>query len=88
MKFLIAIVLCTTSTIGFTQERSLRVKCAAPISVTEVVRHNAQTYQSTYKLFDGQWEEIDTESAHETIPEHLQSTNAQLQSYVEKTCKN
>ena len=88
MKFLCAIALCAASPIVLATEPPLKVNCTAPYSITHIVQDKGELYESTYKLFDGKWEEIDTESPRETIPEHLQSTNAQLHSEFKKACRS
>lgn len=85
MVFLISAVL-SISTVGVTNHERFQIHCGVPHSITHVVRGNGETYQSTYKLFDGQWEEVDTESSNDSIPEALQRSNTQMQERFDKKC--
>lgn len=63
----------------------VQVVCHAPETITVTV-HKQKTYKSTYKLFDTQWEEIDTESHYEPIPDNMQITSDQLQEKYIRKC--
>lgn len=70
---------------GVDAETTVQVVCHAPQTITVTVRKQ-NTYTSTYKLFDTQWEEVDTESPYEAIPNNMQMSNQQLQEKYNQKC--
>ena len=64
---------------------TVEVVCHAPQTITVTVRKQ-KIFTSTYKLFDTQWEEVDTESPYEAIPDNMQMSNQQLQEKYNQMC--
>lgn len=66
------------------EKTDIEVVCRPPETITVTV-YQQKTYKSTYKLFDSQWEEIDTESPYDPIPDQLHISNEQLhEKYIQK----
>lgn len=66
-------------------ESTVEVVCHIPQTIIVTVRKQ-KIYTSTYKLFDTQWEEVDTESPYEAIPDNMQMSNQQLQERYNQMC--
>lgn len=82
--FVFVLAPLTASAMGKPQ---LTVVCTPPPSITVTAVNGEEKYSSTYKLFGSNWEEIDTESPYEPIPEHLHVSNSQLHAAFIKKCK-
>lgn len=63
-----------------------KMHCTTPKSLSIHYTMGENTYQSTYKLFDSGWEEIDTESEVDTLPDYLQANSAIHQKQFNLAC--
>lgn len=64
----------------------IMVVCTPPPSITVTAVAGEERYSSTYKLFGSIWEEIDTESPYDPLPEYLRVSNTDLHTSFKKEC--